>query len=82
MRPVDQSKKVLNLHEGQFEYLGRWVDKVGFRAFVYNSKEEQKLANSYEEFKALTGNGIWFSSQADALKKRKFKDVIASSNSE
>lgn len=42
----------------QFEYLGRWVDKKHFRAFVY-SGEKQKLANSYEEFMKLIGSGEW-----------------------
>ena len=43
-------KKVINIkdkHEGQFEYLGRWVDKSTFRAFVYNKNNESMLADSY-----------------------------------
>lgn len=43
----------------QVEYLGRWVDKEHFRVFVYNDTG-QKLVNSYDEFKALIGSGLWF----------------------
>jgi len=62
--------------EGQFQYLDRWVDKQHFRAFVYNEKGEQKLANDYKEFESLMASGIWFSSKPDASSKRKQKDVI------
>ena len=65
-------------HEGQFQYLGKWVNKENFRAFVYNLKGEQKLADSYKEFESLTNSGIWFSSKPDASPKRKHKDVIRS----
>lgn len=42
----------------QVLYLGRWVSKEHFKAFVYSS-EGQKLANSYEEFCDLISSGIW-----------------------
>lgn len=61
---INQEK--LNAH-GQVEYLGRWVDKKFFRAFVY-SLTDQKLAKSYEEFKNLVGSGLWFISKEDAQK--------------
>ena len=48
-----------NQSENQIMYLGRWVDKNTFRAFVYND-EGQKLANTYEEFKELIESGLWF----------------------
>lgn len=52
-----------DLHEGQFHYLGRWVDKHSFRAFVYDKNGNEKLADSYEEFRKLTTSGIWFESK-------------------
>lgn len=53
---------------GQFLYLGKYVDKAHFRAFVYNSKGE-KLANSYEEFESLISSGLWFVSKEELQKK-------------
>lgn len=76
---MDQSNKVVSIkdkNEGQFLYLGRWVNKEHFRAFIYNEKGEDQLANSYNEYESLTMSGLWFSSKPDASKKRKPKDVI------
>lgn len=53
-------------HAGQFEYLGRWVNKNNFRAFVYSSNNDQILAKSYQEFESLLASGLWF-----ACKKEK-----------
>lgn len=81
---MDQSKKIVDLknrQEGQFQYLGRWVNKEHFRAFVYDEKGEQKLANSYKEFESLTSSGIWFESKPEASQKRKQKDGIVRTNS-
>ena len=77
---MNKSTKVIsiNKHEGQFQYLGRWVNKEHFRAFVYNDKGEQKLADSYNEFESLTESGIWFASKPELSQKRKQKDVIRS----
>lgn len=50
---------------GQFEYLGRWVDKKHFRAFVYNESGE-KLAGSYEEYEKLISSGLWFSTKKES----------------
>jgi hypothetical protein len=66
-------KKELS-HEGQFEYLGKWVDKHSFRAFVYNEKGEEKLADTYKEFEDLTSSGIWYSSKDLTVKGRKPKN--------
>lgn len=67
------SKK--DIRAGQAMYLGRWVDKSNFRAFVYNNKGEQKLANSYAEFESLTSSGLWLASKPDASPtKRRLKD--------
>jgi hypothetical protein len=68
-------------HEGQFNYLGRWVDKHNFRTFVYNKKLDQKLAESYEEFESLLASGIWFAAKPSASKERKQDNDISSSNS-
>lgn len=72
-----QNKKV---EEKQVFYNGKWVDERFFRAFVYN-KNEQKLANSYDEYEKLISSGIWFSSKDDlndiqekVVKLRKIKD--------
>ena len=76
MYPARKVIAITNPKEGQFQYLGRWINKENFRAFVYNEKCEQKLANSYQEFESLTASGIWFASKPDASPKRKQKDVI------
>jgi len=81
LKPMQQ-KKAYNHHEGQFQYLGRWVDKHNFRTFIYNEKGDQKLAESYKEYESLISSGIWFSSKEDASqKKRKQKNDITSSDS-
>lgn len=81
---MDQSKKRANSttsHSGQFQYLGRWVDKSHFRAFVYDKSGNQKLANSYDEFESLTHSGIWFASKPEVSNGRKRKDGIIQSDS-
>lgn len=62
----------------QFLYLGKWVDKNGFRAFVYDKKGDQKLANSYDEYEQLISSGIWYATREDANQKRKYKDAAIS----
>lgn len=66
--------KNLNRDEKQFQYLGRWVNKEHFRAFVYNDKGEQQLAKSHAHFEQLIGSGVWFASKTEASPKRKLKD--------
>lgn len=66
------SQKKAN-REGQAMYLGRWVDKSTFRAFVYGANGEQKLANSYPEFESLTANGLWFAELPPVSSKLKGK---------
>ncbi|CAB4133971.1 hypothetical protein UFOVP265_58 [uncultured Caudovirales phage] len=79
---MDQSKKRTSTVE-QFQYLGRWVDKSYFRAFVYDKNGQQKLANNYNEFESLTDSGIWFASkpEPEASNGRKRKDGIIQSDS-
>jgi len=42
----------------QVLYMGRWVSKEHFKAFVY-SANEVKLAKSYQEFSELVSSGLW-----------------------
>lgn len=67
MELMNQSK-LKNIKDDQFSYLGRWVNKTGFRAFVYGEKDKEKLANSYDEFMGLISSGLWFESK-DAIPK-------------
>lgn len=61
--------QVKNKHSsGQVEYLGRWVDTLNFRAYVYNGSG-QKLANTYPEFQDLISSGIWFKTKEEAAEK-------------
>lgn len=48
----------------QVLYLGRFVSRDHFCAFVYNSTG-QKLAKSYDEFSSLISSGVWFAEQKD-----------------
>ena len=60
--------------EPQMMYLGRWVNRKGFRAFVYGD-QGKKLANSAEEFESLIASGLWLAEKPDApLKKGKKSD--------
>lgn len=45
---------------GQFLYLGRYMEKANFRAFIYNSEGKSHLANSYPEYERMISSGIWF----------------------
>ena len=73
--------KILNRKEGQFQYKGRWVNKEHFRAFVYNSNGDQKLAGSYKEFHDLISSGIWFAERQQTPHKRKPRDGTLRANS-
>lgn len=69
----------------QVNYLGRWVDKTTFRAYVYNADSE-KLVNSYSEYEDLISSGLWFPEKDKVVaplvekpnKARKPKDVTDS----
>jgi len=56
-----KQEKVKN-SSGQFNYLGRWVDKEHFRAFVYGLNGQKTLADNYDEYEKLISSGIWFDS--------------------
>ena len=47
-------------------YLGRIVEKKNFRAFIYGSNGESRLAESWEEFEANMESGVWFATREDA----------------
>ena len=63
----------------QVMYLGRWVDREHFRAFVYKSGGDKKLANSYSEFESLLASGLWFDS-IDNIPKEGKKEIRKSKN--
>ena len=71
---MNQSK---NADVSQVLYLNRWVSKNNFRAFVYK-ENEQKLANSYDEYLKLIESGLWFSSK-DEINQEVEKPVKRSS---
>jgi outer membrane biosynthesis protein TonB len=48
-------------------YLGRIVNKEHFRTFVYGTKGEQKLVESWEAYEVAMQSGIWFATREDAL---------------
>ncbi len=48
----------------QVFYMGRWVSREHFRAFVYNGTA-QKLAESYDDYERLLNSGLWFASKDD-----------------
>lgn len=80
MNQATNKVKPMN-HADQFQYLGRWVDKAHFRAFVYDKKDGQRLANSYNEYETLISSGLWFASKEDASKiERKQKHGTTLSN--
>jgi hypothetical protein len=74
MNKFQKDKKLIKVEKSQFQYCGRWVDKENFRAFVYNERNEPKLANSYEEFQRLIASGIWFESKSISSRTRKEKN--------
>jgi len=61
----------------QVEYLGRYVDKNSFCAFVYNN-EGEKLAKSWEEYQNMVGSGLWHPTKELALacKKEEKKEEV------
>ena len=58
----------------QVEYLGRWVSKEHFRAWVYNATG-RKIANTWDEFARLIDSGEWFASQEEIKKPEPVQEV-------
>lgn len=63
----------------QVLYLGRWVSREHFRAFVYNSTGN-KLAKSYHEFSEMISSGIWFAEPKDNYDEAKIEAESIESN--
>lgn len=63
----------------QVLYLGRFVDKHTFTAFVYQQTEKglfnEKLAKNYDEYKQLISSGEWFSSKKEVEENYSRKDT-------
>ena len=58
----------------QVLYLGRWVDKEHFRAFVYN-ETGKKLADNYAEYSTLVESGLWYSQPDNVPHTQKVVDI-------
>lgn len=80
IHPSVKKNTLKNVKEDQFEYLGRWVDKSTFRAFVYNKTGNQMLAKSFDEYENLTSSGLWFASKIIPPNDRKQKDAAISNS--
>ncbi len=50
------------MDDSEGTYLGRTVQKEGFRVFVYAKNDKRKLVNSWDEFIRHVETGEWFSS--------------------
>jgi hypothetical protein len=75
-KQASQYKKPIS-RDQQFLYLGRWVDKGTFRAFVYDAYGNEKLANNYNNFEKLIGSGEWFAVKPEKLQvKEKPKNAL------
>lgn len=71
---MDQAKKQV-IPVDQFEYLGRWVSKLNFRAFLYNENGGQKLVNNYAEYEDAVTSGIWFEVRPEPKPRKQKHDV-------
>lgn len=47
-------------------YKGRVIPKEHFRVYIYAVDGEKKLVESWDEFEAHIGTGIWFADEQDA----------------
>lgn len=55
-------------------YNGRMVSKDGFRVFVYKENDQQKLANSWEEYERDLSFG-WFATKEETEVKVEEKEI-------
>lgn len=53
----------------QVIYLGRYVNREHFRAWVYDANGDQKLADDFNEFEDLLATGLWFAEKQEAQPK-------------
>ena len=58
----DKGKDAL---EEYVEYLGKTIPSKHFRTFIYNSKNEQKLVESWDEFCEHMATGLWFAQKRE-----------------
>jgi hypothetical protein len=52
-------------------YLGRAVPKRGFRAFIFNSDGQTKIAEGWDEFEIFTHSDNWFATKEEAEAPKK-----------
>lgn len=50
-------------------YLGRIVEKEGFRTFIFAPDGSQKLVESWDEYERHMESGLWFAQKEDAVKR-------------
>lgn len=53
------------MQEEMVMYDNRIVPKANFRVFIYNTKNEQKLVESWDEYQAEISSGLWFAKKED-----------------
>ncbi len=67
---------------GQVMYLGRYVPKEGFRAFIYHADGKKKCVESWNDYQKHIESGCWFSTSKDAKKaaeaSKELDDLIES----
>lgn len=54
------------MENGYVTYQNREVPKAGFRVYVYAKNGDNKLVNSWDEFKKLIDSNDWFSTETEA----------------
>jgi hypothetical protein len=74
MMHVDEPIEMVN-------YLGREVQKRGFRAFIYSTDGKRKIAESWDEFELFTHSDTWFATPEEAKEQKKQPEVEAPKNS-
>lgn len=57
-------------------YLGRIVSKNNFRTYVYGTKGEQKLVESWREYENHMETGLWFASLDDVESLNKASELV------
>lgn len=58
-------------NEEMVPYLGKYVTRRGFRAFIYAADGRQKIAESYDEFDLYTHTDTWFATKEEAEAPKK-----------
>ncbi len=76
MNQLKNKPHLADIHEDQFQYMGRWVDKSTFRAMVFDRNGTSQLAPSYAEYESMIASGLWF----DTVEKAKEREKRAKDN--